>query len=70
MELNIKKRKLNGKVYKKRKNAKKEYYSATYRDIYWKENDKMREDCNKMWNSLNREQKRQLKQILQKNKLN
>lgn len=58
----------------KRKNDKVEQpkqkiiYQATYRDIYWEENDKMRETVDRMWNSLNREQKRKLKKFYTKNK--
>ena len=43
-------------------------YQATYRDIYWEENDKMRDEVDRMWNSLNREQKRKLKKFHKNNK--
>lgn len=56
-----------GKTYKKRKNSKKEYFSPNYEDIYWPENDKMRSNVNKMWDNLNREEKRKLKKLMEKN---
>lgn len=52
---------------RKRKNdkVKKEFYQATYRDIYWEENDKMRNAINKMWDMLSETQKEFLKKKLE-----
>lgn len=42
-------------------------YKAKHEDIYWPEMDKMRSDVNKMWDLLNRKQKRNLKKKLKSN---
>lgn len=51
----------------KRKNdkVKKEIYQATYRDIFWEENDKMRNAIDKMWDMLSEAQKEFLKKKLE-----
>lgn len=52
----------------KKLNNKKTYYQATYRDIYWEENDKMRENINKMFDKLSEAEKEFLKKIVEKTK--